>query len=148
MHGLTWGGNPLSTAVGLAVQDIIEREHVLDHVLTQEPLIAARLDAMRELPLVGDVRGAGHFWALELVKDKATRETFTEAECDWLLGDVLSGRMWEGGLLCRLDDRGDPVIQLSPPLVADMDLIDDMLAVISDALTVAGAQVAAGRTTA
>ena len=62
MHGLTWGGNPLSTAVGLAVQDIIEREHVLDHVLTQEPLIAARLDAMRELPLVGDVRGAGHFW--------------------------------------------------------------------------------------
>ena len=82
---------------------------------------------MRELPLVGDVRGAGHFWALELVKDKATRETFTEAECDWLLGDVLSGRMWEGGLLCRLDDRGDPVIQLSPPLVADMDLIDDML---------------------
>jgi adenosylmethionine-8-amino-7-oxononanoate aminotransferase len=147
MHGLTWGGNPLSTAIGLEVLDLIDREGVVEHVRSQEPAIRAKLDAMRELPLVGDVRGAGHFWALELVKDKATRETFTEEEGAWLLDELLSTRLAEGGLLCRLDDRGDPVIQLSPPLVADLDLIDDIVRIVGDALEVAGAQVAAGRST-
>jgi adenosylmethionine-8-amino-7-oxononanoate aminotransferase len=149
MHGLTWGGHPLSASVALAVMDILEREDVLGHVREQEPLIRQRLEALKALPLVGDVRGAGHFWAIELVKDKATRETFTEQECDWLLRDVLSVRMWDAGLLCRLDDRGDPVIQLSPPLVADLDLIDDMIGIVGNALVDAGSVVAAtGSTTA
>lgn len=148
MHGLTWGGHPLSAAVSLAVLDILEREDVLGHVREQEPQIRARLEAMRGLPLVGDVRGAGHFWAIELVKDTATRETFTGAECDWLLRDVLTQRIWDAGLICRLDDRADPVIQLAPPLVADLGLIDEMLDILAEALVHAGGLVDAGRTTA
>jgi adenosylmethionine-8-amino-7-oxononanoate aminotransferase len=111
-------------------------------------LFRAELDTLRSLPLVGDIRGAGHFWAVELVKDKVTRETFSAAECEWLFGEVLSGELWERGLLCRLDDRGDPVIQLSPPLVADMALIHDIVQIVGDSLVVAGDMVAAGRTTA
>lgn len=133
-HGLTWGGHPLSTSIALTVLDIIERDDVLENVRANEPHIAARLDDLRDLPLVGDVRGAGHFWAVELVKDKATKESFSTAEADWLLRDALSEQMWEGGLLCRLDDRGEPVIQLSPPLVADLALVDEMLAIVSDSL--------------
>ncbi len=143
MHGLTWGGNPLSTAIGLKVLEILEREDVFTRVREQEPAIRQRLETLLELPLAGDVRGAGHFWALELVKDKATRETFSEDEADWLLGDVLSGRLAERGLLCRLDDRGDPVIQLSPPLIADLDLIDQIVDILGDALVHAGERFAA-----
>ena len=76
------------------------------------------LEQLLELPIVGDLRGTGYFWALELVKDKETRETFDEAECETLLRGFLSGRLFERGLICRADDRGDPVIQISPPLVA------------------------------
>jgi len=134
-HGLTWGGHPLSAAIALTVLDIIEREDVIAHVRHNEPLIRGRLEAMRDLPLVGDVRGAGHFWALELVKDKESKLAFTAGEADWLLRDVLSSQMWDAGLLCRLDDRAEPVIQLSPPLVADIALIDEMLTIVADALT-------------
>jgi adenosylmethionine-8-amino-7-oxononanoate aminotransferase len=144
LHGVTWGGHPLSVAIALTVHEIIEREGVVEHVRAQEPAIRARLEALHELPIVGDVRGAGHFWAIELVKDKATRETFSAAEGDWLFDEVLSGELWERGLLCRLDDRGDPVIQLSPPLVADLDLIDEIVGIVGDALVVAGDAVAAG----
>jgi adenosylmethionine-8-amino-7-oxononanoate aminotransferase len=143
-HGLTWGGHPLSTSIALTVLDIIERDDVLANVRMNEPLIQARLESMRELPLVGDVRGAGHFWALELVKDKETRAAFSPAEAEWLLRDALSHQMWEGGLLCRLDDRGEPVIQLSPPLVADMGLIDEMLGIVADALVHVGGLIATG----
>ncbi len=143
MQGVTWSGNPLSTAVALAVQDIIEREDVLTRVREQEPGIRARLEGLRDLPLLGDVRGAGHFWALELVKDKSTRETFTEQECAFLFDQVLTGELVEHGLLCRLDDRGDPVIQLSPPLVADLELIDRIVSIVGDALVVAGRRFAA-----
>ena len=148
MHGLTWGGHPLSTAIALAVHDVIEREEVLEHVRAIEPAVRTRMESMRSLPLVGDVRGAGLFWALELVKDKNTNETLSAAECDWLLGDVLSGAMWDRGLLCRLDDRGDPVIQLSPPLVADLPLIEEMLAIVAECLTIAGALLDNTHTTA
>ncbi|MBI1377299.1 MAG: aspartate aminotransferase family protein [Frankiales bacterium] len=144
-HGLTWGGHPLSAAVALSVLDIVEREDVLANVRANEPLLQAGLDELRALPLVGDVRGAGHFWALELVKDKATKETFTDAEADWLLRDALSGQMWERGLLCRLDDRGEPVIQLSPPLVADPALLHRMLGIVGEALEHVGALVERGR---
>jgi adenosylmethionine-8-amino-7-oxononanoate aminotransferase len=148
MHGLTWSGHPLCTAIGLSVQNILERDGIIEHVREQEPLFRAELDTLRSLPLVGDIRGAGHFWAVELVKDKVTRETFSAAECEWLFGEVLSGELWDRGLLCRLDDRGDPVIQLSPPLVADMALIHDIVQIVGDSLVVAGDMVAAGRTTA
>ncbi len=146
-HGLTWGGHPLSSAVALKVLDIIERDGVLENVRTNEPLIRTQLEAMRSLPIVGDVRGAGHFWAIEMVKDKGTKEPFDAAESDWLLRDALSDEMGKRGLLCRLDDRDQPVIQLSPPLVADMGLITEMLAIVSEALLHVGSVIDSGQTT-
>ena len=144
-HGTTWGGHPLSAAIALKVMDIIERDGVIENVRANEPKFRELLEPMRSLPLVGDVRGAGHFWALELVKDKETAEPFTEAEANWLLRDALSDQMWKHGLLCRLDDRDQPVIQLSPPLIADIELIGEMLGIVSDALEHVGGLIAAGK---
>ena len=90
---------------------------------------------MRDLPFVGDVRGCGHFWAVEVVKDKATATAFTEQEGNWLLKDALSGHMQDRGLLCRLDDRDQPVIQLSPPLIAGPDEFAEIVRIIRTALT-------------
>lgn len=147
-HGLTWGGHPLSAAIALTVLDIVERDGVLDNVRRNEPHLRGHLQRLAEHPLVGDVRGAGHLWALELVKDKASKAAFSADECDWLLRQVLSEHMADAGLLCRLDDRGEPVIQLSPPLVADTALLDEMVGIVAAGLDVAHAQVLAGRTTA
>jgi adenosylmethionine-8-amino-7-oxononanoate aminotransferase len=144
-HGLTWSGHPLSSAVALEVMDILEENDVLANVAANEAHFRTRLDALRELPLVGDVRGAGHLWALELTPDKSTKAHFAPDEQDWLLRDVLSAQMWERGLLCRLDDRGEPVIQLSPPLVADIRLIDQMIDIVAESLVAAGERFAAGR---
>ena len=96
--------------------------------------------ALLELDIVGDVRGMGHFWAIELVRDKATKATFTSEEADWLLGDFLSDRLLARGLIVRLDDRGEPVIQLAPPLVADRAVLEEMLAILSGTLAEADAQ--------
>jgi adenosylmethionine-8-amino-7-oxononanoate aminotransferase len=76
------------------------------------------LDSLRDIPIVGDVRGMGYFQAIELVKDRETKETFSDEEAEWLLRGLLSGELYRRGLICRADDRGDPVIQLSPPLIA------------------------------
>jgi adenosylmethionine-8-amino-7-oxononanoate aminotransferase len=134
MHGLTFSGHPLCTAVALAALDVYESEQVLAGVRAEEPALRAGLESLRRVPLVGDVRGAGFFWALELVRDRASRETFTTAEARWLLREVLSQRLDALGLLCRLDDRGEPVIQLSPPLVADAALLDRIVSIVGDAL--------------
>jgi hypothetical protein len=134
MHGLTFSGHPLSTAVGLAALDVYERDNVLANVNTREPGLRSGLDELRRIPLVGDVRGAGFFWAIELVRDPDTRQSFEPAEADWLLREVLSARFFELGLLCRLDDRGDPVVQLSPPLVADTLLLDRIVDIVGTAL--------------
>ena len=143
-HGITYGGHPVSAAVASKVIDIYEREHVLDNVRSNEIFLRERLDDLRRIPLVGDVRGVGHFFALELVKDRATKESFEGAEADWLLRQVLSARMYESGLLCRLDDRGEPVIQLSPPLVADQEVLGRIVDIVGDAVEHAWAQVQAG----
>ncbi|HVQ86854.1 MAG TPA: aminotransferase class III-fold pyridoxal phosphate-dependent enzyme, partial [Actinomycetes bacterium] len=143
-HGITYSGHPVSTAVAHKVLDIYERENVLDNVRANEIFLRERLNELRRVPLVGDVRGVGHFFALEMVKDRATKETFGEAEANWLLRDVLSARMYENGLLCRLDDRGEPVIQLSPPLVADQKILGEIVDILGDALDYAWAKVQAG----
>jgi adenosylmethionine-8-amino-7-oxononanoate aminotransferase len=88
-----------------------------------------------ELPIVGDLRGTGFFYALELVKDKEARETFDEDQCEWLLRGFLSGRLFERGLICRADDRGDPVVQISPPLVAGQEEFDRIVAILGDVLS-------------
>jgi adenosylmethionine-8-amino-7-oxononanoate aminotransferase len=125
-HGSTFGGHPVQAAVALKNLEIIRRERLVEHVAEQEDAFRATLAQLLELDIVGDLRGAGYFWALELVRDKDTRLTFSEEESEWLLREFLSNRLFEAGLICRADDRGDPVIQLSPPLIAsqaEFDLI-------------------------
>jgi adenosylmethionine-8-amino-7-oxononanoate aminotransferase len=110
-HGYTFGGHPVSSAVALANLDIFEREGINDHVKQNAPAFRATLEKLNDLPIVGDVRGEGYFYAIELVKDKNTKETFSKAEGGRLLA-ALSGRLFEAGLYCRADNRGDPVVQL------------------------------------
>jgi adenosylmethionine-8-amino-7-oxononanoate aminotransferase len=140
MHGITFGGHPVGAALALKTIEIIERDGVLANVRANEPLLRDGLTALLELDIVGDVRGMGHFWAIELVRDKATKATFTSEEADWLLGDFLSDRLLARGLIVRLDDRGEPVIQLAPPLVADRAVLEEMLAILSGTLSEADAQ--------
>jgi adenosylmethionine-8-amino-7-oxononanoate aminotransferase len=125
-HGYTFGGHPVSAAVAMANLDIFEREGLNQHVKDNAPLFRATLDKLLDLPLVGDVRGEGYFYGIELVKDKTTRETFDEDECERLLRGFLSKALFEAGLYCRADDRGDPVIQLAPPLIIGQPEFDDI----------------------
>src|SRR4051795_2539914 len=117
-HGFTFGGHPIAAAVALAAIDIYESEDLLGHVRAKEGEFRSMLESLRDIPIVGDVRGAGFFHAIELVKDRETKEPFTHEESEWLLRGFLSGELFRRGLICRADDRGDPVIQLSPPLIA------------------------------
>lgn len=129
-HGYTFGGHPVSAAVAMANLDIFEREGLNDRVKQNAPVFRATLDRLLDLPIVGDVRGAGYFYGIELVKDKATRETFDDAESEHLLRGFLSGALYDAGLYCRADDRGDPVVQLAPPLTcgpAEFDEIEQIL---------------------
>src|SRR5687768_1667295 len=118
LHGLTFAGHPMSCAIALANIDAMEQEGVLENVNANEKVFRDMLDGLRDIPIVGDVRGAGYFHAIELVRDRETKESFDDDESEWLLREFLSGRLYEAGLICRADDRGDPVIQLSPPLIA------------------------------
>jgi adenosylmethionine-8-amino-7-oxononanoate aminotransferase len=137
LHGFTFGGHPVSTAVALANLDIFEKEDLVGGVAARAADFRAVLEGLRDLPIVGDVRGDGYFYGIELVKDKATRETFDDDESERLLRGFLSGALFDAGLVCRADDRGDPVIQLAPPLICDQehfDLIGDVLrGVLSEA---------------
>lgn len=134
-HGFTFGGHPVSSAVAMANLDIIEREGILDHVRANEDTFRTTLEKLLDLPIVGDVRGAGYFYGIELVKDKATKETFTDEESEQLLRGFLSKTLFNAGLHCRADDRGDPVIQLAPPLIAGPAEFDEMERIIRHALT-------------
>ena len=130
LHGYTFAGHPVSAAVALANLEIIERENLLGHVLSNEEAFRSRLEGLRDIPIVGDVRGAGYFYGIELVKDKNSKETFDDDESERLLRGLITPRLFEEGLICRADDRGDPVIQLSPPLVAgveEFDMIESIL---------------------
>ena len=134
-HGFTFGGHPVACAVAMANLDIFEREGLCEHVLAKEGEFRAALEALRDLPIVGDVRGAGFFQAIELVKDKETKETFNDEESEDLLRGFLSGELYNRGLICRADDRGDPVIQLSPPLIADTEQFEEIASILRSVLT-------------
>ncbi len=125
-HGYTFGGHPVSTAVALRNMEIFEEEGVLDNVQTNAPAFRATLERLLDLPIVGDVRGEGYFYGIELVKDKATKESFSDEECERILYGFVSKALYDEGLYCRADDRGDPVIQLSPPLVCTQEHFDEM----------------------
>jgi len=125
-HGYTFGGHPVSTAVALANLDAFENEKVLDNVKDNEAAFRSTLERLLDLPIVGDVRGDGFFYGIELVKDKETKETFTAEECERLLFGFVSKQLYAEGLYCRADDRGDPVIQLSPPLICTQEHFDEI----------------------
>jgi adenosylmethionine-8-amino-7-oxononanoate aminotransferase len=134
-HGFTFGGHPVACAVAMANIDVMEREDLCAHVLENEGPFREMLDGLRDLPIVGDVRGAGYFHAIELVKDKETKETFNSEESEELLRGFLSGELYKRGLICRTDDRGDPIVQLSPPLIAGQQQFDEIEAILRPVLT-------------
>ncbi|MBL7513920.1 aspartate aminotransferase family protein [Frankia sp. CNm7] len=140
-HGYTFGGHPVSAAVGLANLDIFAREDLVGHVARNAPAFRATLERLLDLPIVGDVRGDGYFYGIELVKDKTTKESFTAAESERLLRGFLSGALYDAGLYCRADDRGDPVIQLSPPLICDQTHFDEIESILRSVLTEAWARI-------
>jgi adenosylmethionine-8-amino-7-oxononanoate aminotransferase len=137
-HGYTFGGHPVSTAVALANLDAFENEHVLEHVRDNEAAFRSTLERLKDLDIVGDVRGDGYFYGIELVKDKATRESFTSEECERLLFGFVSKQLYAEGLYCRADDRGDPVIQLSPPLICTQEHFDEIEHILRVVLDKAG----------
>ncbi|GAA3084899.1 aspartate aminotransferase family protein [Pseudonocardia yunnanensis] len=135
LHGYTFGGHPVSAAVAMANLDIFEREGLNDHVRRESPVFRATLEKLLDLPIVGDVRGEGFFFGIELVKDKDTKETFDAEESERLLRGFLSKALFEAGLYCRADDRGDPVIQLAPPLIAGPAEFDEIEGILRGVLT-------------
>ena len=134
-HGFTFAGHPLASAMAMANLDIFEREDLCGHVLAKEGEFRQMLESLYDLPIVGDVRGAGYFQAIELVKDRETKESFDDEESEYLLRGFLSGELYKRGLICRADDRGDPVIQLAPPLIADTEQFEEIHDVLHGVLS-------------
>jgi hypothetical protein len=145
-HGITFGGHPVSAAIALKNIEIFERDGVLENVRALEPHLEERLESLRQLPIVGDTRGRGFFWAIELVKDDENT-TFDQAERDKLLRGFLPGRLREAGIIARADDRGDAVLQIAPPLISDAALLDEIVVRLGEVLTDAGAHMGVGTTT-
>ena len=135
LHGITFGGHPVAAAVALANIAAFENEGILDNVRAHEHELRSMLESLRDIPIVGDVRGAGYFQAIELVKDPETKESFTDEESESLLSGFLSTEMFRRGLICRSDDRGDPVVQLSPPLISGPQHFAEIESVLRPVLT-------------
>jgi len=135
LHGITFAGHPVSTAVALANLEVFEKEKVLDNVRANEAGFRSSLERLNDLPIVGDVRGDGYFYGIELVKDKTTKETFDDDESERLLRGFLSPALFEAGLVCRADDRGDPVIQLAPPLICGPEHFEEIERILRSVLT-------------
>ena len=134
-HGITFGGHPTMCAIALKNIEIMKREGIVEHVRESEDAFRSTLTQLLDLPIVGDLRGTGFFYAIELVKDRDTREGFTEQECEQLIRGFLSDALFDAGLICRADDRGDPVIQISPPLVAGQAEFDEIVRILGEVLT-------------
>ncbi|MDP9117418.1 MAG: aspartate aminotransferase family protein [Actinomycetota bacterium] len=139
-HGYTFGGHPVSAAVAMANLDIFEREGLNAHVLQNEGAFRTTLNKLNDLPIVGEVRGDGYFYGIELVKDKASKQTFNDDEAERLLRGFLSRALFDAGLYCRADDRGDPVIQLAPPLIIGQSEFDEIEQILRSVLTEAWAR--------
>ena len=134
LHGLTFAGHPVSSAVGIANLDVFAREDLCGHVRENEESFRTTLGSLSDLPIVGDIRGAGYFWGIELVKDKRTKASFDDERSEWLLREFLSPMLFEKGLICRADDRGDPVIQLAPPLICGPEQFREMTDILRGTL--------------
>jgi adenosylmethionine-8-amino-7-oxononanoate aminotransferase len=134
-HGITFGGHPVQCAIALKNIEIMKRERVVENVRENGEAFRSTLAQLLDLPIVGDLRGTGFFYAIELVKDKETRETFSHELTETLLREFLSPRLFEKGLICRADDRGDPVVQISPPLIATQHEFDEITGTLGEVLT-------------
>jgi adenosylmethionine-8-amino-7-oxononanoate aminotransferase len=139
-HGFTWSGHPVSCAVALEALRIVEDEKLLDNVLANQEYFRSSLEALKEIPIVGDVRGTGYFWGVELVKDQQTKETWSGESAERLLRGYVSKEIFRRGLICRSDDRGDPVVQLAPPIVCTRADIDLMVGILREVFTGAATQ--------
>jgi adenosylmethionine-8-amino-7-oxononanoate aminotransferase len=137
LHGITFGGHPLCAAIALKNLEIFTRDGVLENVRAREPKLKQLLDSLRELPIVGDVRGAGFFWAVELVKD-ADNTRLDADERERVLRGFMPGRLREAGLIARADDRGDAVLQIAPPLISDDAVLEEIVGAMRDVLDDAG----------
>jgi adenosylmethionine-8-amino-7-oxononanoate aminotransferase len=150
LHGATWGGHPVACAVALANLAVFDSEDVLGNVQRNGEWLGGQLrELMARHEIVGDVRGTGYFWALELVADRDHKVSFDEAHSERLLRGFLSRRLMELGLICRADDRDEPVIQISPPLVADRTILGELVDILDQVLgeaqkVMAGMQVGSG----
>ncbi|MES1246132.1 MAG: aminotransferase class III-fold pyridoxal phosphate-dependent enzyme, partial [Actinomycetota bacterium] len=133
-HGITFGGHPVQCAIALKNIEIMQRERIVEHVRDTGDAFRSTLAQLLDLDIVGDLRGTGFFYALELVKDKETRQSFDHDECETLLRGFLSPRLFEKGLICRADDRGDPVVQISPPLIATQEQFDEIAGILGEVL--------------
>jgi adenosylmethionine-8-amino-7-oxononanoate aminotransferase len=134
LHGITFGGHPIAAAVAMANLDVFEQEGLLEHVRENEPHLRGMLESLRDIEIVGDVRGAGYFHAIELVKDRDTKESFTHEEAERLIRGYLSEELFQRGLICRADDRGDPVVQFSPPLIAGPEHFEEVEGILRPVL--------------
>ena len=134
-HGITFGGHPVQCAIALKNIEIMKRERIVENVRDNGDAFRDTLAQLLDLDIVGDLRGTGYFYALELVKDKETRDGFSDEDSETLLRGFLSPTLFERGLICRADDRGDPVVQISPPLIATQAEFDEMTGILGDVLT-------------
>src|SRR3954470_5287765 len=141
-HGITFGGHPVMCAIASKNLEIMQRERIVEHVAETGPDFERTLRQLEALPIVGDIRGLGHFGAIERTRDKDTKASFSDEESETLLRNFLSPRLLEAGLICRADDRGDPVIQLSPPLIANQEQFDEMTGILGTVLEEAWAKIA------
>jgi adenosylmethionine-8-amino-7-oxononanoate aminotransferase len=141
-HGITFGGHPVSCAVALANLEVFDREDILGHVQTHAGEFRSHLESLRDLPIVGDVRGDGYFCAIELVKNPDDHSArFTPAERELLIRGTVAPRLFESGLICRSDDRVDPVVQLAPVLTCGPDEFAEIETVLRTVLTEASKEV-------
>ncbi len=146
-HGSTFGGHPVAAATALANLDVFEREDLCGHVRSKSDEFRAALESLNDLPIVGDVRGDGYFFAIELVKDKETKESFNDEESEALLRGYLSAEIYRNGLICRADDRGDPVVQFAPPLIADTEQFNEIVEILRPVLDEAHKRMVSGAPT-
>lgn len=144
LHGVTFGGHPLCAAIALKNLEIMERENINARVLEGEGLFRAKLETLRDIPIVGDIRGVGYFYAIELVTDQGSKAGFSEAQSKTVIGDFISKEFYARGLICRTDDRADPVISISPPLVAGEAEFDEIVSILRGVLEDAAEMLAPG----
>ncbi|GAA1576795.1 aspartate aminotransferase family protein [Dactylosporangium maewongense] len=131
-HGITFAGHPLSASIALTNLEIFARDEVLANVTKLTPYLAQKMAALRDLPMVADVRGDGFFWAAELAA--LSGERLGDANREALIRGYLPRKFRELGLIARADDRGDAVVQIGPPLVSTASDLDEMVALLTQAL--------------